>query len=224
MSRWHRLLKEINDAIENPSSASPGVVQIVQIVQKGPSQPNFEHSEHSEHGCPSSFRDDFEERASIIQGNGIPREWAEGYSILCTMMRPKAYSEERWQQIINDAGVFLDVWGRKAAALGWMALDVFGVNPNAPEFRFDGMGLVALLQGRKVCTIKADAAALDCGNGVYQTFYRKSSLSSDIALWEFKPTKSPYRQKPPQSDRGSQKTLYGQKNDSSVVFNIGVLA
>ena len=32
------------------------------------------------------------ERATIIEANGVPQEWAEGFALLCTVPRPAAYA------------------------------------------------------------------------------------------------------------------------------------
>lgn len=128
-------------------------------------------------------RESYDERAAIIQANGIPQEWAEGFALLCTMERPAAFAPERWGQLVDDGGTFLDSWGRQAAGLGWKAADVFGVNPDAPEWRYDGMGLVPCLRGRRVVAITKDTARIDCGDGASLTFYRNTRVGS-VALWE----------------------------------------
>jgi hypothetical protein len=74
-----------------------------------------------------------DERAAIIElGASVPRDWAEGYAALCTMPRPAGFTPDRWQQIIDAAGVFLDRWGAKTAACGWSVCDVFGCDPTCP--------------------------------------------------------------------------------------------
>ncbi len=127
--------------------------------------------------------DDFEERIAIIQANGIPEAWATGFSILCTMPRPTAYVPERWQQLVDDGGNFLDRWGRQAAALGWQAVDVFGVDPAMPDTVYRSMGLLPLLAGRMVCAITTDTARIDCGNGVTQSFRRHAISFGAVPLW-----------------------------------------
>jgi hypothetical protein len=39
---------------------------------------------------------------------------------------------ERWHQFVNDAGIFLDKWGREAEQLGWTAEDLFGLHSRVP--------------------------------------------------------------------------------------------
>jgi hypothetical protein len=128
-------------------------------------------------------REGFEERAAIIEANGVPREWAEGYAILCTMPCPISYSPQQWEQLVNDGGLFLDKWGHESATLGWKATDVFGVDPDAPNHRYDGMGLVPLLHGRPVIAITSNIARIDCGKGNYLTFYRKMMATGTTAIW-----------------------------------------
>lgn len=132
-------------------------------------------------------QESYDERAAIIQANGVPKEWAEGFALLCTMERPAAFASERWRQLVDDGGYFLDAWGRQAAALGWRAVDVFGVNPDAPLWRYDGMGLVTCLQGRHVVAIAENTARIDCEDGASLTFYRNKQAGSGIALWELMP-------------------------------------
>ncbi|MGB4101444.1 MAG: hypothetical protein WBK91_06015 [Alphaproteobacteria bacterium] len=125
----------------------------------------------------------WDERAAIIAANGIPDAWAEGYATLCTMPCPAAFVPERWQQLVDDGGYFLDRWGRQAALLGWRAVDVFGVDPVRPETVYRSMGLVSLLAGRAVCAITTDAARIDCGNGITQSFRRRATSCGAVSLW-----------------------------------------
>ncbi|MDD3182400.1 MAG: hypothetical protein PHD48_06325 [Alphaproteobacteria bacterium] len=126
----------------------------------------------------------FYERAAIIEGDGVPHDWAEGFATLCTMSRPAAYTQRRWEQIINDGGLFLDQWKKQVVALGWQAVDVFGVCPDAPEWQYDQMGLVPLLEGRRVVAITADSARIMCADGAALTYYRKTMAAGSVILWK----------------------------------------
>lgn len=126
----------------------------------------------------------FDERAAIIEADGVDRAWAEGFATLCTMPRPSAYSQSRWDQILNDGGLFLDRWKGTVLALGWLSVDVFGVCPDAPVWRLDQMGLVPLLEGRRVIDITADTARIDCGQGVIHTYRRLPRDMRGVCLWE----------------------------------------
>ena len=47
---------------------------------------------------PKAFDDkSCDERVAIIEANGVPREWAEGYATLCMMHSPPTHRLERWQ-------------------------------------------------------------------------------------------------------------------------------
>jgi len=130
--------------------------------------------------------DDLEERAALVEyGAGVPREWAEGFARLDCSKPPPGYPLPRWHQIINDGGLFLDQWAHQAAGLGWTALDVFGVNPAAPLVRYDGMGLVPLIQGCRVISIAADRAQIKCSSGNTQTYSRRPQLDA-VALWQLR--------------------------------------
>lgn len=147
----------------------PAVIEALQQAQRAPDDAN-------------NYA--LEERAAIIEGDGVPRDWAEGFAKLCTMSRPAAYPQRRWEQLLNDGGLFLDQWRRQVVALGWTHTDVFGVCPAAPETRLDGMGLVPLLYGRKVCALTQDTARIDCGDGITTSFTRKTLAACAVPLWE----------------------------------------
>jgi hypothetical protein len=61
---------------------------------------------------------------------------------------------------LDDAGVFLNKWGRKAEQLGWQAEELFGLHGEAPMSRYDFIGLVWMFRGRRVTDIDADCATL----------------------------------------------------------------
>jgi hypothetical protein len=63
-----------------------------------------------------------------------------------------------WQQVINDAGLFLDEWGQRAEHLGWTPDDLFA--PPA-EGQYRG-GLVWRLQGRRVAAVLIKGALVYC--------------------------------------------------------------
>jgi hypothetical protein len=67
----------------------------------------------------------------------------------------------RWKQALNDAPAFLSEWGTQAEAHGWTAEDLFGLDESAPLARYDRMGLIWLLKGRKVVALSEDAATFD---------------------------------------------------------------
>jgi hypothetical protein len=59
-------------------------------------------------------------------------------------------SHERWDLLLGDAENFLTQWGSTASALGWVALDLYGVHPVAPAARFDVMGFLPFPSSRRI--------------------------------------------------------------------------
>mgnify|MGYP006440319543 CR=1 FL=1 len=129
---------------------------------------------------------DWAERAANVEYQvGAPREWAEGLATLEVSAPPAQFTPAEWRQVIHDAGVFVDDWGRQAAALGWTAYDIFGCNRRAPRARLDALGLVALLRGGRVVALTADTATIRTPTGALQTYRRRADVEArDGLLWE----------------------------------------
>jgi hypothetical protein len=101
-------------------------------------------------------------------------------------------------RFIDDCGMFLyGSWAAKAAALGWGPFELFGCNRHKPFARIDHMGLLWLLNGRKLIALTADSAAIGTPSGspltfhrktetgVHQTYHRRSEEVTDLVLaWE----------------------------------------
>jgi hypothetical protein len=85
---------------------------------------------------------------------------------------PDAVPVARWREAVDDGSRFLGQWGEQAEALGWTAEDLFGLHPTAPLARYDSMGLVWLLRGRKVVALTATAATIRTATGITLS-YRK---------------------------------------------------
>jgi hypothetical protein len=82
---------------------------------------------------------------------------------------PENIPAERWHQFVDDAGLFLDLWGSEAERLGWTSADLFGLDPVKPMQRYDRQGVVWMLKGEAVIELTANAARLSGG----LTFYRR---------------------------------------------------
>ncbi|MBM3535854.1 MAG: hypothetical protein FJX60_22820 [Alphaproteobacteria bacterium] len=129
--------------------------------------------------------DDFDERAALAEiGAGVPREWAEGFARLQVIRPPSGIAIWRWQQVVDDAGRFLDGWATQAAALGWRMLDVFGVHPEKPVERFDAAGLIWCIRGGEVIAIAETTAKLRAPSGAVQTYNRRDPEHPEaVAVW-----------------------------------------
>jgi hypothetical protein len=129
---------------------------------------------------------ELDDRAAITEyGAGVPRRWAEGYAALSTMPRPTGFAPERWQRIVDAVGVFLDRWAAEAIRCGWSDLDVFGVDPDRPDARFDAMGLVLLLDRREIVSIDERGVDLITSpDHVHQRYYRRPRPVGTVLLWD----------------------------------------
>jgi hypothetical protein len=69
------------------------------------------------------------ERAAIIaDGAAVPADWAQGFARPDTVPAPGGVQPTQWREVVDAAGRFLDQWGGKAAALGWTAGELFGLD------------------------------------------------------------------------------------------------
>jgi hypothetical protein len=99
--------------------------------------------------------------------------WADGVARLASTLPPRAYPEQAWQQLIVDAGRFLDCWGQQAVALGWPGWELFGCHKRAPWGRIQGMGLVLLLHGDQLAALTMTEAVIRTRTSAHQTYRRK---------------------------------------------------
>lgn len=154
---------------------------------------NFISREQSGPATPAhdrpSLQDIFDERAAIAEfEGGIPRLWAEGFARLQMTPCPAAMRPDRWRQVIDDAGRFLDRWAAKAAALGWDTASVFGVHADRPIERVGCAGLVWLLRGNEIEAISSSVARIRTRSGAVQIYDRRPQ-SAGVPLWELRGTR-----------------------------------
>jgi hypothetical protein len=117
----------------------------------------------------SEFEVDRAEREAVaIELGGVPEIYASAFAQIQANAPPEV-PLERWHQFINDAGIFLDQWGREAERQGWKAEELFGLHPDVPMARYDRMGLIWVLKGERVVALTTTGARLSSG----LTFYRK---------------------------------------------------
>jgi len=128
--------------------------------------------------------ENFEERAALVEyGADVPRDWAEGFARLAVAPPPAGLSHETWWAIVDDAARFLDDWGRKAAAVGWSALDVFGVSTPAPRIGCEVAGLLPLIAGGTIVAISSSSATIRSPSGEEVVWLRRSHPGA-VAVWE----------------------------------------
>ena len=89
----------------------------------------------------------------------------------------------RWQLFIDDCGCFHDQgWANRAEALGWGQLELFGCDRERPLARYDHMGLLWILQGRKLVALTAPNATIDTLTGSLQTYLRRPVKTDRVIL------------------------------------------
>jgi hypothetical protein len=126
--------------------------------------------------------DDLAERGAIIaEGARVPHDWAEGFARLLAAPIPPTVAPATWRAMLDAAGRFLDAWGAKAAALGWSAGELFGLDPLAPLGRRDRRGAAFFLAGAEVVAITADAITVRIG-GAIQNIRRRDGFT--VPAWE----------------------------------------
>ena len=64
----------------------------------------------------------------------IPADWVEGVARLDYFRPPSDMPPHRWRQFVDDCTSFLNSpWAERAAALGWIAMTLFGCRRNHPS-------------------------------------------------------------------------------------------
>lgn len=111
----------------------------------------------------------------------LPADWRDGLTRLRDADKPLLGSAEPSSRLVADALELADTWAPQAAALGWSAVDLFGVEPNGAR-RVDRDGLAASLEGRKVVAVTSDAATLSTRSGGFLRHYRRDKPGS-VPLW-----------------------------------------
>jgi hypothetical protein len=99
----------------------------------------------------------FERQAFAEIEGGVHPSFVAGF-VRLQMSLLEGANEAEWYQAINDAGLFLDSFGAKAAAFGWSPDDVFAAS-----------GLAWALKGASVTDISTTGAMLSDGR-TFQLF------------------------------------------------------
>jgi len=103
------------------------------------------------------------------------------------MSQPVGFTSERWRRIIDATGTFMDRWAAKTAGCGWSDLDVFGVDADRPDARFDAMGLVLLLDRARIVSLDSTGADLVVQPGdARQRFRRRPLPPGTVSLWDLR--------------------------------------
>jgi hypothetical protein len=82
---------------------------------------------------------------------------------------PGGVTEQAWRQAIDDAGRFLDQWGKLADSFGWSPGDLFDLP------RDGAMGLAWWLKGRTVSALGPEHAGV--GEPAYDRVTRRERIN-----------------------------------------------
>jgi len=126
----------------------------------------------------TSVTTSFQEGAADSLPADCPLEWKAICEEIKRAAPPSWVSAERWRELVADAESFLAAWGKTANRLGWTTLDLFGVHPTSPASRFDVIGLIPILRGRKISALAELTATIDCKSGAKQTFNRPTGAGA----------------------------------------------
>lgn len=108
----------------------------------------------------TSVTNNFRQGQTASAAGAPASEWHAILAGLKERAAPDWVMPDRWETLLHDAERFLDRWSSTAQALGWTALDLFGVHPTRPAARFDVMGLLLLLHGDEVIALTAEGASI----------------------------------------------------------------
>jgi hypothetical protein len=169
-------------------------------LHDGPSKPSkpafegFEGALHRGNSGNSPAGDGYEaERAAIIEfDGGVAREWAESLARLECSPSPPGVTLATWRKAIDRAARFCDRWGAIAAAEGWTAGELFGLNPAAPFGRLDMRGAAFIGLDLDVIDVTAEAIVFWAANGAIQRRQGRS-LGVDSVLWRERATSVGYK-------------------------------
>jgi hypothetical protein len=115
----------------------------------------------------------------------IRRAWAEAFARLDPDRPPVDVPRKRWEQFVDDVGLFLaSPFCAVAAALGWGSHDLFGCDRDRPFARIDQAGLLWLLNGDKLIALTENTATIETPTGARQTYRRKPAEFGRVLAWE----------------------------------------
>lgn len=123
-------------------------------------------------------------RGELPENMAPPCEWTEGIASLANMAAPGDWPKGKWPRAVSGAGSFLKAWGGTAHALGWTAIDCFGVHPIAPHGNIRGKGLALSMFANDVALLLPDKAIIRRSNGARLTAPRWPTPPGTVSVWE----------------------------------------
>jgi hypothetical protein len=174
-------------SLQNPQNPAFATVATLPTVQRGDDW----DAPIAWDEVPENRADTHEDSAAAVECDaGLPRSWAEGFARLDLAQPPGDILLRRWRIFIDDAASFLDSgWAARAAALGWDPLDLFGCDKAKPFARIDRMGLLWIVNGRRLIALTENTATIESSAGARLNYRRTPDYSgpnnSDrVLVWE----------------------------------------
>jgi hypothetical protein len=96
-----------------------------------------------------------------------PSDWQDGLNLLVDTPPPKGVSSGDWSKAIQMAVDFCNRFGLCALSCGWTEEQLFGLHPDAPLSRFDGMGVAFLGTDAVVVDVEPSAIKFRNTNGLF---------------------------------------------------------
>ncbi|MCJ2087124.1 hypothetical protein MKK88_14170 [Methylobacterium sp. E-005] len=118
--------------------------------------------------------------AAEVSGDGLPK-WRSALTGLNADRAPcPGYRADEWPRTLARALSFIDTFGVQAEALGWTAVRLFGIHPEAGIVRVDACGALVLPISGPVRAI----TAIEVRFG-HLTYREKPGQPQGIPWWEF---------------------------------------
>jgi hypothetical protein len=116
-----------------------------------------------------------------------PSEWGAGAFRLYAMPVPSVAPSTHWAALVAATRCFIDDgWGRKASALGWRAVDLWGCHAERPAQRLDLAGALWLVGSGTIAAIAPMTISLRTHTGARLTIYRRCLCADEpiVLAWD----------------------------------------
>ena len=119
-------------------------------------------------------------KGSLEATDAGPELWRlKFYNLSSRTMPCPGFRDREWPRVFDATHAFLEQHAGAAHALGWTALDLFGVHPVVGAARVDCCGAL-MLCGARVATVERDTIIFD-----RPLRYARAANLHAVLLWEF---------------------------------------
>jgi hypothetical protein len=124
-----------------------------------------------------------------VHADPVPSEWSRGIARLDYGRAPHGVPLHRWRQLVNDCHEFMTApenWSKRARALGWDTLSLFGCCSTRPLDHLGRAGLLWNLVGGKLKQLHKDWAMISAPDGSQRTYHRRPSAADVTLPWRLR--------------------------------------